>query len=320
MPILGKYMLCDLGVFLKPYTLVCPDNEVGTQFTTIEEINSNTYNMSRLSHVVTTLPITNPAGVNAKICYDGALVISRNTSSVSVEMSVNILNSFLCAILLGGVHAEVINHSDLNSCDPNHDDHIFIYTSSLNNLLRLGGSSLSERIVLMHPRILTISELKSAYHHGLSVINAISNLSPFFLLNGYSAMVYQNKSDALSSLWVVVEQLTSFLWEHTFLMSPNLHPIKKNKNRLDSLKSDNRTCPTSVKLELLWQTKFISEDCFLALSLARQQRNKLVHDGNVPDFDVIQNLWGILHELLETASGINPIKMRKLTPLKAPEY
>lgn len=71
---------------------------------------------------------------------------------------------------------------------------------------------------------------------------------------------------------------------------------------------------------MLWQTKFISEDCFSALSLARQQRNKLVHDGNVPDFEVIQNLWGNLHELLESASGINSIKMRKLTPLKALEF
>lgn len=315
-------MLCDLGVFLMPYTLVYPDSEVNTQFTTLEELNLNTYNMSKLSHVVTTLPFINPTGVNVnvKVCYDGALVISRNPSSMTVEMSVNILNSLLCAVLIGGVHAEVINHSDLNACDPNHDDHVFIYTTSLHNLLRLGGSSLSERIVLMHPRVLTISEFISAYHHGLSVINAISNLSPFFLLNGYSAMVYQNKSDALSSLWVVVEQLTSFLWENKFLKTSELHPTKNNKSRLDSLKGDNRTWTTSVKHELLWQTKFISEDCFSALSIARQQRNKLVHDGNVPDFEVIQNLWGNLHELLESASSVSPIKMRNLTPLKALEY
>ena len=133
-------------------------------------------------------------------------------------------------------------------------------------------------------------------------------------------MVYQNKSDALSSLWVVIEQLTSFLWENKFLKTPKLHPTNNNKSRLDSLKGDNRTWTTSVKHELLWQTKFISEDCFSALSLARQQRNKLVHDGNVPDFEVIQNLWWNLHELLESASGINSIKMRNLTPSKVPEY
>lgn len=268
-----------------------------------------------------TLPLTNPAGVNAMVCYDGTIVIPRNPHSFTVEMTVDKLNCVLCAILLGGVHAEVINHPDLNSCDPNHNDYIFMFTgSSLHSRLRMGDSSITERIVLMHPRILTVSELTSAYDHGLSVINAISNLSPFFLLNGYSAMVYQNKSDALSSLWVVVEQLTSFLWENKFLKTPEFHPTKNNKSRLDSLKGDNRTWTTSVKHELLWQTKFLSEDCFSALSLARQQRNILVHDGNVPDFEVIQNLWGNLHELLESASGINPIKMRKLTPLKALEF
>ena len=34
-------MLCDFGVFLKPYTLVLPETEVSTEYT-LEELNSNT--------------------------------------------------------------------------------------------------------------------------------------------------------------------------------------------------------------------------------------------------------------------------------------
>ena len=181
------------------------------------------------------------------------------------------------------------------------------------------GASISERLQpLMYPRVLLISELKSAYLHGISVMDKINNFSPFFLLHGYSAMVYQNRSEALSSLWIVVEQLTSFLWENKFLANPKLHPIKKINKRFDTLK-DNRTYSTSVKHELLWQTKLLSEECFEALSMARQQRNKLVHDGTVPNFKIIENLWKNIHELIESTSGVSPIKMRQLAPFKAPE-
>ena len=91
------------------------------------------------------------------------------------------------------------------------------------------------------------------------------------------------------------------------------------KGRLDSLKQDNRTWSTSVKHELLWQTKFISEDCLAALSSARKQRNNLVHEGKIPDFDVIKNLWECMFELFESASGIGTLGMRRLVSFEAPE-
>jgi hypothetical protein len=304
--------------FLRPYTIVISDLD-SKLAVSLEQINFNSYDGGMLSKAVSSFELTNHENLNALVTYDGAIAIPMNIDYPSVEIAIDKLNYILCAILLGGIHAEVLNHSELECGSLQNCREIFSYKHSLHSRLRHMDASISERLQpLMYPRTLLISELKSAYLHGVSVIDKINNFSPFFLLHGYSAMVYQNRSEALSSLWIVVEQLTSFLWENKFLANPKLHPIKKINKRFDALK-DNRTYSTSVKHELLWQTKLLSEECFEALSIARQQRNKLVHDGTVPDFKVIENLWKNIHELIESTSGVSSIKMRQLAPFKAPE-
>lgn len=60
-----------------------------------------------------------------------------------------------------------------------------------------------------------------------------------------------------------------------------------------------------MKHEMLWQTKSLAEDCYARLSNARGQRNRLVHEGRVPDSDVVIGLWSAICELLETASDVS---------------
>ena len=50
----------------------------------------------------------------------------------------------------------------------------------------------------------------------------------------------------------------------------------------------------------------------MALSQARNMRNDLVHDGIVPDLKVIEDLWNTIPELVEVASGIQQLGLRKL--------
>ncbi len=305
-------------VFLNPYTAVLPDTEDKLEIS-VDQINSNSYDGDKLSEAATTLPLNNAENINALISYDGAIAIPRNADYCSSGIALDNFNRIISAFLLGGIHAEVINPLELLGGTLESKKNIFVFSSTLHTRLRHKWASIAERFTpLMHPWIVRVSELRNAYCHGLNVINAINNLSPFFLLHGYTAMVHQNRSDALSSLWVVVEQLTSFLWKNRFLSTPDFHPVKM-KNRLDSLKQDNRTWSTSVKHELLWQTKFLSEDCFATLSSARKQRNNLVHEGVIPDLDVIKNLWECMFELFESASGISPIGMRRLAFFQAPE-
>ncbi len=304
--------------FLNPYTFVIPNTEDKIEIL-LEQINFNSYDGDKLSEVIATLPIINTRNINCLISYDGAIAIPRNADYPSVEAALDKINRISCAILLGGIHAEVTNPKELLSGSLlENKKNIFCYNLGLHSRLRNKWASQQERITLMHPRTIVVSELKVAYSHGIKVIDAIKNFSPFFLLHGYTAMVYQNRSDALSSLWIVVEQLTSFLWDNHFLCGPSIDlPSLKAKRKL--LKKDNDTSKISVKHDFLLETNFISENCFKALSSARKKRNDLVHYGSIPNFDVINNLWECLFELFESASGINPILMRQLVFFKAPE-
>lgn len=303
--------------FLNPYTIVLPEGEEKFEIS-LEQINTNSYDNDKLSEVVATLPVGGTPVIPALISYDGAIAIPRNTDHPSDKKAAESINRIFCAILLGGVHAEVIGARELLSGSLENGQSVFVFNPTVHSRFRHKWASQTELVQLMHPRTVRVSDLKKAYVDGLSVVDAIENFSPFFLLHGYSAMVYQNRSDALSSLWVVVEQLTAFLWENSFLSTPELHSAKI-KGRFDSLKTDNRTWSTSVKHELLWQTKFISEDCFVALSAARRSRNDLVHQGRIPDFGIIGNLWKFLPELFESASGIDSIGLRRLLPIQLPD-
>ncbi|PCI44796.1 MAG: hypothetical protein COB41_03340 [Proteobacteria bacterium] len=301
--------------FLRPYTVILQSKEDKLQIS-LEQANSGSYDNDKLSKAVAALPL-GQTGFHALISYDGAIAIPRDIAYPSEDKATDEINKILCAILLGGVHAEVIYQQDLCCGALNKGKDIFIYTPCSHNRLRNQWVSIEERLLpLMHPRVLSVSDLLNAYGHGMSVIGAINNFSSFFLLHGYTAMAYQNRSDALASLWIVVEQLTSFLWEKKFLSNPKFHPASIKKRR-DSMK-DNRTWSTAIKHELLWQTGLLSEGSFVALTSARKQRNNLVHDGKIPDFSVIRSLWESLSELFQSASGLSQSRMQQLSPVEMP--
>ncbi len=304
-------------VFLQPYTavLVTPRDKLEV---TLEQINSNSYDNDKLSKVVMSLPLSE-TGLQAFVTYDGAVSIPRNDQFPTNELAITGFNRILCAILLGGMHVEVVSPSELYSGTLLNGTDIFLHNPTIQGNLRHKLTPITDRMLpLMHPRIISAQDLINAHRHGVSVMNCIKNFSPHFLLHGYTSMIKQNRSDALGSLWIVVEQLTWAIWESKFIQSPQFHPACEMKSRKDSLKSDNRTWPISVKHELLWQTKLLSDQCYEALSVARKLRNDLVHRGDAPDFIAISNLWKNLSEMFETASGINLDGMRRLLPLGSP--
>lgn len=294
-------------------TVVLPDSEDMFEIT-LEQINANIYNGKKLSEIASRLSITNnPDSLPALISYDGAIAIPMGKAHPSAEIAVDTINRILGAILLGGIRVEAIDSKKLE-CGSllEGGKNIFSYIPSGHSRLRNNWASITESIALLHPQIIRESELKNAYNNGYKLLNIISNFSPIFLLRGQSALYHRNLSDALSNLWIVVEQLTYFFWEHHFLSMPEFHP-KKMPNRIKSFKSDNRTWSTSVKHELLWQTKHISEESFAILSKARKSRNDLAHNGDMPDFSIVEELWIVILELLESSSGISLLKLRQLT-------
>lgn len=306
------------AAFIKPYTIILPDS-VDEYKVSLEQVNTNNYDNDKLSAVVTTLPPIDAEDISILITFDGAISIPRNVDFPSSNKAIEEINLILCAILIGGVHTEVIHSQELLSGSLNNEKNICIYNPSLHNRLRCKWASISERMEpLMHPRILRVSELRKAYAHGIAIINSICNFTPFFLLHGYTAMTHQNKSDALSNLWIVVEQLTSFIWENQF--------IPKHQTDLSNLVAEQKKLNGRFNYSQIWgkhillfETKFVTKDCFKVLNIARDKRNDILHEGLIPDFKVIRDLWENLHDLFELASKTKPINMRKLTNYETPE-
>jgi hypothetical protein len=293
--------------FLQPYTWVLPDDE--DFFISLAQINANSYAGGRLAEPVVSLTTF---GIPALVSRDGSVALPMRDEFFQQHAAVDMLNRIFCALLIGGVHAEFVAYNDALVGCLAEDQHLFVYALTQHGRYRHMDASMSERINLVHPRVIRVSRFQEAVAMGLTALANVKNLSPAFLLHGYTALQHQSASEALSSLWIVVEQLTSFLWETLFLGNPALHPVEM-KGRLQGLKQDNRTWTTSVKHELLWQIKALSEQSYAGLSIARSQRNKLVHEGRVPDMESVTGLWPALCEMLEVASGVSMAQLASMS-------
>lgn len=294
---------------LRPYSAVHRSVSSGLNVT-LDQINANSYDGSKLAEVVALLPIGNSSGIPALVSYDGAIAIPQCGDFPSRADGVRKLNEILCSLLLGGVHVEVLHSEELVIGALHDKTCLFAYTPSLHAALRLNWASPTDRIgPLMHPRVLMVDEMHKAFHQGQQVLQAIANLSPLFLLSGYTAKVYRNNSDALNNLWIAVEQLTEHLWREQY-GKLNLTPrVARCHARVAREIDRDQIWAKHRQLRL---AKIISRDCHRALSQARTKRNGLAHKGRVPNSETVELLWSVLPELLEVSSAIRPLGMRKL--------
>ncbi len=296
---------------LRPYTAVLRDATSQLSLT-LDQINANSYDGKRLAEVVDVLPIAAPSGIDALISYDGAIAIPQCEDFPTKAEGIAKLNEILCSLLLGGIHAEVL-HADALVVGSLQDKAIlFSYTPCVHTQLRLNGAALTERLQpLMYPRVLMLNAIQAAYAQGQQVIEALHNFSPFFLLNGYTAMMYQNNSDALNNLWIAVEQLTAYIWTERYLKNKNAFParIARCHSKISRFVKQDQIW---AKQQLLRLSKVISKECHKTLSQARDERNDLVHRGIVPSDQAIDVLWKALPELIEVASGIGTLGMKGL--------
>lgn len=297
---------------LRPYSAVHRNASSGLNVT-LDQINANSYDGSKLAEVVTLLPLGNSSGIPALVSYDGAIAIPQCGDFPSRVDGVRKLNEILCSLLLGGVHVEVLHSEELVIGALHDKTSLFAYTPSLHATLRLNWAAPTDRFgPLMHPRVLMVDEMHKAFHQGQQVIQSMVSFSPLFLLSGYTAMVYRNNSDALNNLWITVEQLTEYLWGEQYLKNRSSFPayVAKAHSKPKIKKTLRRI---STKHKLLCLSNIFSKDCYRVLSRARRKRNDLAHEGVVPDSDLIERLWSVLPELIEVASGTGPLGLRRLS-------
>lgn len=298
--------------YLHPYTAVHRDQNSGLNIS-LDQINTNSYDGNKLAKIVATLPLGTQSGIPALISYDGAIAIPQCEDFPSKADGVSKLNEVLCSVLLGGIHAEVLHSEALVIGIVQDGIGLFAFTPSLHTQLRSNWAAINDRLQpLQFPRVLMVADIQAAYSQGQQVVGTIRSLSPFFLLNGYTAMKYRNSSDALNNLWIAVEQITEHLWVQKYQKGKGTYPeiVAKNHARLEKKPGLDKI---SAKHELLQCSQIISKKCLNTLDKARKKRNELAHRGTVPDLKVVEILWESLSDLLEEASGVRPLGMRNLS-------
>ena len=298
-------------VYLKPYSAIVSDKQHKIEFS-LDQINNNSYDGMQLSKVIGILSLEDGDNLKALISYDGAIAIPQNDKFPTRIDAITKLNEILCCLLLGGIHVEVLHPHDLIVGTLYEKDKLFSYLPSLHNQLRCNWASIAERLApLMHPRVLHLKDVQKAFAKGQLILQALPQVTPFFLLNGYTSLINHNNNDALNNLWIVVEQLTEILWKQIYTSNKDNYPRQVKKIHT-YYKEKKYLKHIATKHKLLRLSKIITRQHYTKLDSARNARNDLAHRGEQPNREIVIELWRIFAELLEVATNSENVPLKKL--------
>lgn len=275
----------------------------------IEDINNLSYDHSLLHRIIGT--ITNcfeNKNVEYIVCGDGALGIKID-GNISEEDIIVHYNDLLCKLYLGGMNVEAITNRDIVKGNIYESKSIWpvdfgeSWNSHIHAELRMRVVGVTDAILLYQPeeRATTIEKMNEKLNKGNMIVKAIPNLSTFHLLNGITEFRHRNWPSALTFLWVVVEEITDYLWSQNIIENVTGENSKKRKEML----KDTRTYTISVKQEILLQIGVISEKIYNNIFEIRQARNKLVHEGKLISESKATILLETVKELLALVSKMN---------------
>lgn len=290
--------------YIYPIQFIVHENE-NIDFT-IDEINSLKYDHSLLCRIIGT--VTNAfkgKSVEYLVCGDGALGI-RVDDGISEEDIIVHYNDLLCKLFLGGMNVEAITNRDIVYGGIYKSKLIWpvdfgeSFNSHIHAELRMRVVGVTDAIVLYQPegRTTTINKMREMLNKGDMIVRAIPNISTYHLINGITEYHYRNWPSALTFLWVVVEEITDYLWLKNIIDNVTGDNSKKRKEML----KDTRTYTISVKHEILLQINVLDERIYNNIFEIRQARNKLVHEGKLISEDKATLLFETVRELLALAS------------------
>ena len=274
----------------------------------IEDINNLSYDHSLLHRIIGTVTnCYNNRKVEYLVCGDGALGI-KIEEGISEDDIIVHYNDLLCKLFLGGMNVEAITNRDIVKGNLYKSKSIWpvdfgeSWNSRIHAELRMKVVGATDAILLYQPedRTTTIEKMNEKLNKGNMIIRAIPNLSTFHLLNGMTEFNHHNWPAALTFLWVVVEEITDYLWLQNVINNVAGENTKKRKEML----KDTRTYTISVKQEILLQIGVLNENIYNSIFEIRQARNKLVHEGKLISEDKATLLFEMVKELLMLASKI----------------
>ncbi|MDQ1340751.1 MAG: hypothetical protein QG567_1909 [Campylobacterota bacterium] len=269
---------------------------------TLDEINTNLYDTRILSKFVGKLKdYDENSQLDILITFDGSIMLPADENYNTPEKAINKFNEIIGALFLGGILVKPIDLTKLHQgCIVENGGSNFSYIPSINNDFRGKSQSIAEIIKAHHPNHIQVEEFTEAYNFGINIINKV-RFSPIFLALGYHYLNQGKIAESLSNLWIVIEQLTDFLY--------------KNKIDTSILKILKRVLPKKINIEtkhkILHETNIISENIFQVLLKNRSDRNDLLHKGLLPNRENVIKLWTTLLDLLEVVTDTRLTKLQE---------
>ena len=311
---LAKRRVQCMVAFIHPFRIV-DGPESPPWAVTIEDVNRHAWDYAALHELVGGVDIGMPAPYHMVFSRDGAVALPILPHLRNDQEAVEFFNRCFAAMLLGGVYCEAIGLDGLDFGSIIDWKYVRVHTSApadanrFHRLIRLQRASAYEAIVLSAPRTASVADLCSAMIAGRAILEAVPELSGEFLLKGVTGIAHRDWGAALANLWIVVEQLSSRLWElHIVKPAQAPDPIP---GRVDQL-SDSRTWSIAVRHELLYQVGVLSRRTFEMLSVARKARNALAHKGKHPTDVAANAAYDAVTELLKIAAPEIPIPLLSL--------
>jgi len=271
----------------------------------VEDVNRHVWDYAALHELVGGVDVGLPAPYHMVFSRDGGVVLPPLPDLRNDQEAVEFFNRCFAALLLGGVYCEAISLDGLDFGSIIDWKYVRVHTSApaaanrFHQLVRLQRASAFEAIELSAPRIVPVADLCSAMTAGRAILDAVPELSGEFLLKGVTGIARHDWGSALANLWIVVEQISSRLWDLR-IVKPARGP-DPIPGRADQL-SDPRTWSIATRHELLHQIGVLSRGTFEALSVARRARNDLAHKGKHPTGVAAKVAYDAVKELLKIAA------------------
>jgi hypothetical protein len=297
--------------FLQPFRIVNAPSSPPWNVT-VDDVNNLAWDYAALHEMVGGVDVGLRAPYHMVFSRDGGVALPPVPELRNDQEAVEFFNRCFAALLLGGVYCEAIGLDGLDFGSIIDWKYIRVHTSAsaaanrFHQLIRLQRASPFEAITLCGPRTAQISDLVTAMAAGRSILDALPELSGEFLLKGVTGIARRDWGTALANIWIVVEQITSNLWERRIVRPAQApDPIP---GRVDQL-SDPRTWTIAMRHELLHQISVLSRQTLRRLSEARKARNALAHSGKHPTADAAQAAYAAVTDLLEVAVPELPIPL-----------
>ena len=295
-----------LITFLSPFRMI-ESAELRPWETNIEQINAGNWDYVKLHEIAGSVDVGLAAPYHMVVGRDGAIALPPLPEIRELQKATEFFNKCLGALLVGGIYCEAVSTDNIDNGSIIDWKYIRVssqakgYPNRFHILTRQKKASPFEAIELLSPRTIGFDTIRIAMATGLSALAAVPRLSGEFLLKGVTGIARRDWGVGLSNCWIVVEQITSHLWDHHLIQ-----PARDEENplgaRVDQL-ADSRTWVISTKHELLRQKGLIPAELLRRLYLARKARNELAHVGRHPTEVAAMAAFESVKELLEIVVG-----------------